>query len=51
MLGAGALANTPAGRAAWVTDAQAVKPGVNMPPQILPRADLDAVLAYLDSLQ
>ena len=50
-LGAGVLPNTPAGRAAWILDAQAVKPGVNMPPQPLQTADLDAVLAYLDTLR
>lgn len=50
-LGAGAMPNTAADRRAWITDAQAVKPGANMPPQILPRADLDAVIAYVDSLQ
>jgi cytochrome c oxidase subunit 2 len=50
-LGAGVLGNTPAERAAWVIDAQAVKPGTYMPPQILPRQDLDAVLAYLDTLR
>ena len=51
MLGAGVLPNTPAGRAAWVLDAQAAKPGVNMPPQPLHAADLDAVLAYLETLR
>jgi cytochrome c oxidase subunit 2 len=50
-LGAGVLANTSADRAAWVVDAQAVKPGVNMPPQPLSHEDLQAILAYLDTLQ
>jgi cytochrome c oxidase subunit 2 len=50
-LAAGVLPNTPEHRAAWVGNAQAIKPGVNMPPQPLSQADFDAVLAYLGSLQ
>ncbi len=50
-LGAGVIPNTAAHRAAWVGNAQAIKPGTNMPPQPLPAADFDALLAYLGSLQ
>ena len=50
-LGAGVVPNTPEHRAAWVSNAPAVKPGANMPPQPMPAADLDALLAYLGSLQ
>ena len=50
-LGAGIIPNTPEHRAAWVANAQAVKPGANMPPQPLPAADFNALLAYLGSLQ
>jgi cytochrome c oxidase subunit 2 len=50
-LGAGVDPNTAEHRAAWVGNAQAIKPGTNMPPQPLPAADFDALLAYLGSLQ
>jgi len=50
-LGAGVIPNTAEHRAAWVGNAQAIKPGTNMPPQPLPAADFDALLAYLGSLQ
>jgi cytochrome c oxidase subunit 2 len=50
-IGAGTVPNTPEHRAAWIGNAQAIKPGVNMPPQPLSQADFDAVLAYLGSLQ
>jgi len=50
-LGAGMIPNTPEHRAAWVSDAPAIKPGTNMPPQPLPPGDFDALLAYLGSLQ
>jgi len=50
-LGAGVLENTPAHRAAWVLDAQAIKPGNYMPPQPLPADDMNALLAYLGTLQ
>ena len=51
MLGAGVLPNTRSGRASWVLNAQVSKPGANMPPQPLASADLEAVLAYLDTLR
>jgi len=50
-LGAATLPNTPEHRAAWVLDAQATKPGANMPPQPLSTADLAALLAYLETLK
>jgi cytochrome c oxidase subunit 2 len=50
-LGAGVIPNTAEHRAAWVGNAQAIKPGTNMPPQPMPSADFDALLAYLGSLQ
>jgi cytochrome c oxidase subunit 2 len=50
-LGAGTIPNTAAHRAAWVGNAPAIKPGTNMPPQPLPPADFDALLAYLGTLQ
>lgn len=36
---------------AWVANAQAIKPGVQMPPQELDREELDALVAYLLSLE
>jgi cytochrome c oxidase subunit II len=50
-LAAGTLANTRGNLAAWITDPQQVKPGANMPPNALAPADLDALLAYLQSLK
>jgi cytochrome c oxidase subunit 2 len=50
----GVVNNTPQNLAAWIRDAQAVKPGVDMPTfseQSLPPAELDALVAYLESLQ
>jgi cytochrome c oxidase subunit 2 len=36
---------------AWIVDSQAAKPGNLMPPITLSKADLDALVAYLESLQ
>ncbi len=51
MLAAGTLENTPAMRAAWITDPQSFKPGANMPASALSSDDLNAVLAYLATLK
>jgi cytochrome c oxidase subunit II len=50
-LGAGALTNTHDHLRQWVEDAQRVKPGARMPRVDLPPADLEAVIAYLETLQ
>lgn len=50
-LGAGTLPNTKGNLAGWITDPQRVKPGANMPPNALAPADLEALLAYLQSLK
>ncbi|MCU0951649.1 MAG: cytochrome c oxidase subunit II [Burkholderiaceae bacterium] len=51
-LGAGLLANTPGNLAAWIADAQQLKPGSKMPPfHALRGDDLTALTAYLGSLQ
>lgn len=50
-LGAGILPNTPQDLAAWIANPQAIKPGVEMPPQELAAEDLDALVAYLESLE
>jgi cytochrome c oxidase subunit 2 len=49
---AGALfANTTESLHRWITNAPSLKPGALMPPQNLRGADLDAVVAYLQSLK
>jgi cytochrome c oxidase subunit 2 len=50
-LGAGRLVNTPQALAAWIADPHKFKPGVNMPPHLLPGADLGALVAYLGTLR
>jgi cytochrome c oxidase subunit 2 len=37
--------------AGWIADPQALKPGVNMPANSLPPDDLQALLAYLETLK
>jgi cytochrome c oxidase subunit 2 len=48
---AGTLVNTPENLARWIADPQKIKPGVNMPASALEKPDLDALVAYLRSLQ
>jgi cytochrome c oxidase subunit 2 len=50
-VGAGTLPNTPAHLAAWVRDSQASKPGNQMPPNPLNPIDLQALVAYLETLR
>ena len=50
-LGAGARPNTPANRAAWIQNAQHIKPGIRMPQHNLSPEDLQALLSYLDTLK
>lgn len=50
-IAAGTLPNTRGNLAGWILDAQAIKPGVKMPPNQLSSADLNAVLAYLETLK
>lgn len=45
------IANTPAGLRRWVDDPQAVKPGALMPDVPLSSHDLDALVAYLETLR
>lgn len=49
-LAAGTVPNTPSALAAWISDPQRMKPGANMPPNGLPPADLQALVAYLRTL-
>jgi cytochrome c oxidase subunit 2 len=50
-LGAGTLPNTPDNLAAWIRDPQRVKPGNQMPPHPLADDELQALVAYLDTLR
>ena len=50
-LGAGTLPNTPENLAAWIRDPQRVKPGNQMPPNPLAADDLQALVAYLETLR
>jgi cytochrome c oxidase subunit 2 len=50
-LGAGALHNDPSALAAWIADPQRIKPGVRMPANALPSQDMQALVAYLQTLK
>ena len=50
-LAAGALPNTPEDLRRWIVDPQAVKPGTNMPATALPPAELNDLVAYLQTLR
>ena len=50
-LGAGAAANNRGSLGGWVADPHSVKPGVLMPPSELSGEELQALLAYLETLQ
>ncbi len=51
MIGAGVLPNTPGNLAGWVVNSQAIKPGNLMPAMQLDPTQLQAILAYLQSLE
>lgn len=50
-LGAGILENTTGNLAGWIIDSQAIKPGNLMPPMDLSGPELQAILAYLATLE
>ncbi|QPC85253.1 cytochrome c oxidase subunit II [Phototrophicus methaneseepsis] len=50
-IGAGVLPNTRGNLAAWITNAQAIKPGNRMPPMQLDPDQLQTLLDYLETLQ
>jgi cytochrome c oxidase subunit 2 len=50
-IAAGTLANTRDHLAGWITNSQEIKPGNHMPPVPLNPEDLQALLAYLESLK
>ncbi|MFN2637794.1 MAG: cytochrome c oxidase subunit II [Gemmatimonadaceae bacterium] len=49
-IGAGALVNTPVNLSRWIHDAPSVKEGSRMPAMPLDAAELNAVIAYLETL-
>ncbi|WP_166486551.1 cytochrome c oxidase subunit II [Blastococcus saxobsidens] len=50
-IAAGMLENTRGNLAGWILDPQGLKPGVRMPPNNLDGDELQALLAYLESLE
>jgi cytochrome c oxidase subunit II len=50
-LAAGTIPNTRGHLAGWILDPQGIKPGVNMPANPMPPQDLDALIAYLETLK
>jgi len=50
-IAAGSLPNTRGNMAGWIVDPQRIKPGVRMPPNSLSGPDLQALIAYLESLK
>ena len=50
-LGAGTLPNTSEHLARWIQDPQRAKPGTQMPPHPLEADDLEALVAYLETLR
>jgi cytochrome c oxidase subunit 2 len=50
-IAAGTLPNSPGALGGWITDPQSIKPGVRMPPNRLSSQDLQALVAYLESLK
>jgi cytochrome c oxidase subunit 2 len=50
-IAAGLLPNTPGNLAAWIADAQAIKPGCRMPSMAISGNDLSAIVAFLHTLQ
>jgi cytochrome c oxidase subunit 2 len=50
-LAAATIPNTPENLLAWITNSQRIKPGNLMPPIELPSEDLQAIVAYLETLE
>jgi cytochrome c oxidase subunit 2 len=50
-IGAGAVPNTRGNLGGWIIDAQTIKPGNRMPPIQLSGDELQALIAYLESLE
>lgn len=50
-LAAGTIPNTPGALGGWIVDPQTIKPGNKMPPENFSGPDLQALIAYLESLK
>ena len=50
-LAAGTVPNDPSSMAAWIRDPQKLKPGAQMPAHHVPDDELDALVAYLETLK
>ena len=50
-IAAGTLPNTRENLARWIMNPQLIKPGVRMPPNALPPAEMNALLDYLETLK
>jgi cytochrome c oxidase subunit 2 len=50
-IAAGTLANTPENLSRWIANPQAIKPGVRMPPTALTAVQLNALVAFLETLK
>ncbi|HWR15935.1 MAG TPA: cytochrome c oxidase subunit II [Terriglobales bacterium] len=50
-IAAGTLPNNAGSLGGWISDPQAIKPGVRMPPNPMSSEDLQALVAYLQSLK
>lgn len=50
-LAAGVLENNCGNLAGWITNPQTIKPGNKMPPVVLEGEELQALLAYLETLE
>lgn len=50
-IAAATLPNTSGHLAGWIVDAQQIKPGSQMPPNHLEADDLQALIAYLETLK
>jgi cytochrome c oxidase subunit II len=50
-IASGSLENTHANLRSWITDPQAIKPGVKMPMNTFSEAELDALISYIESLK
>jgi cytochrome c oxidase subunit 2 len=51
MIASNTVANTRGNMAGWITDPQGIKPGTLMPPNQLTPKEMDALLAFLESLK
>jgi Cytochrome c1 len=50
-IAAGALENSRGNLAGWIANSQAIKPGNDMPTMTLSAGDLQALVAYLETLK